>query len=510
MINLTPLNPSTGEQIALVPSTLPEEVQAKVKLARAAQKLWSERPVRARTASLKKLRGILAEDQGPYSRLITQETGKTSVDALTGEILPSLLWIDYVCRHAPALLRPRKISTGWIFSHESTITFDPLGVVGIITPWNFPVYITLSSAVAALAAGNAVLTKPSHLTPLSILRLEAMMVEAEIPSGLFQVIPGRAETGQALIKAGVDKIVFTGSVQTGKSISVACAQRLIPCTLELGGKDPMIVLDDAPMPRTVHGALYAGLCHAGQICMSVERIYVMEPIAREFLEQLTLELKKLRPGKDISPLQSEEQFFKVKAQVDEAVRMGATVLVGQEGPAGGGYYYPPTLLLNVPESSRLHFEESFGPLFYVKIVKSEEEAVRMANASSYGLTASVWSTDVRRAQKVARQVEAGGVFINDHLTPAGNPHAPWGGVKESGLGTQRGEWGIMSMVRVRHMARSRFLFSKDLFWFPRTEKQERIARGLIQGLYSGSLWGRIKGLASALRAFSKLKDAENG
>jgi len=496
---LNSVNPSTGETLGTVRITPPDEVFQRIQKARNAQKQWAAVSIKERIRFIRRFQVLLAERAESFADLITHETGKCLVDSLSAEILPTLLYVDYVCKNAAKLLKERKISSGFMLTTESRVQYLPYGVVGIVSPWNFPVYITMCSAIAALAAGNTVITKPSEFTPLSVEYLEKLFHESGFPEDVFQVVPGNVATGQALIDGRVDRFVFTGSTAIGKKVAVACAEKLIPVSLELGGKDPMIILEDAPMPRTVYGAIAAGLCHAGQMCMSVERIYVQKSIAESFIKNVVNEVSKLRLGTEISPIQNKPQLEKIEAQVSDAVKLGATLLLGGKRREGSNFFEP-TVLTNLSSQSPVIKEETFGPVLAIMTFETEEEAVRLANDSPFGLTASVWSGDPERAKRIANKLDVGSVFINDHLSPAVNPHAPWGGMKESGIGTERGEWGIYSMVKIRHVSRNRFLMSKDPFWFPRTDRQKQLALGLIQGLFGSKLLIRLKSWLSILRS----------
>lgn len=345
---------------------------------------------------------------------------------------------------APKLLRPRRAFPLLGILRVNRIVFRPYGVVGIISPWNYPVSLSLEPAVTALFAGNGVVIKPSEHTPLTGLKLGELFRQTELPENLVQVVTGPGETGAALIASGIDKLVFVGSVATGRKVAALAGQHLVPLTLELGGKDAAIVLADADVDRTAEGIAWAANLNAGQTCLAIERVYVVDEIAEPFVQSLCEVVKGLRvgpgtdPDTDIPPITTEAQLDVIRSHIEDAQIKGAHVLCGGGPTQRGGRFFEPTVVVDVSEDMLLMQEETFGPVIAVQRVRDVEEAVRLTNASGYGLTASVWTQDKVLGRRVAARIEAGDVAVNDHGISAGHPEIPWGGLKESGYGKTRG------------------------------------------------------------------------
>jgi succinate-semialdehyde dehydrogenase/glutarate-semialdehyde dehydrogenase len=329
------------------------------------------------------------------------------------------------------------------------VVYRPLGVVGVISPWNGPFILSLNPTVQALLAGNAVLLKPSEVTPGSGALVGKLFEEAGLPEDVLTVLQGDGETGAALVESGVDKITFTGSVGTGRKVAVACAERLVPCTLELGGKDPMIVCADADMDKAAAGAVAGAIFNTGQYCCGTERIYVVDAVADTFIEKVVTRVEALRQGCegefDVGAMFWPRQLELVEAHVQDAVAKGARALVGgRRNPDLKGLYYEPTVLVDVTHDMQIMTEETFGPVLPIMRVKDEAEALRMANDTDFGLSANVWSRDVSRAETIAARVNSGSVCVNDMAMAYGVLEAPFGGRKNSGLGQVNGDEGLRS------------------------------------------------------------------
>src|SRR6267378_3281548 len=464
-------NPATGEEIGRAPQTMPEDVARAVGRAREAQPKWSEQSFRQRGRLIRKARKIILQEMEEIALLISRETGKPVAEAISMELAPTLDLMQHFARKAAAMLSPRRISVGLyaLMGRSSYEIYKPLGVIGIVSPWNFPWATPLDEVVMALLAGNAVVLKPSELTPLTGLKIKNVFKSAGLADGVLQVVTGDGSTGAALVGAGVDKIMFTGSVATGKRVAEAAAKYLTPVVLELGGKDPMIVLDDANTPNAARGAVWGAFANAGQACASVERCYVHESIADQFIKEVVAETKSLRqanlvsvPGAgrgpragsprgvedatgltdesiDIGSMTSEQQLRTVERHVHEATARGAIALTGGTRFAGpSGLFFEPTVLINVNHEMDVMREETFGPVLPIMTFKTDDDAVRLANDSVYGLTASVWTSNLSRGQKLARQIDAGTVMINEVLYTHAIAQTPWGGTKQSGLGRTHG------------------------------------------------------------------------
>ncbi len=491
------LNPATLEELARFSVATSDDVSAAVVRARTAQPAWAALAFRNRARYILKARRALYDRQNEIIRILADETGKPQFEAVTTEVLPTLDLMSYFAAKTEKILRDERFSIAVFRNKRSMITYEPLGVVGVITPWNFPFSLSMGEVVMALMAGNAVVLKPSEYTPLVGDFIRRLFASAGFPEGVIEVVQGNGETGAALVEASVDKIFFTGSVRTGKRIAGAAAKKLMPVVLELGGKDPMIVCEDAPFERTVKGAVWGAFANCGQICASVERLYVHEKIADRFIPAVVEEVKKLRLGAsdakfstDIGPMVNENQFNIVTEHVADAVAKGARVLTGgRRRDDLGGYFFEPTVLVDVTDEMKVMREETFGPLLPIKIVKDEDEAIREANNTNYGLLASVWTANNERGRRIARRIEAGTVIINDAVYTNGAAQTPWFGVKESGLGTTHGKAGMLEFTRMKHINWDLLPMKTNMWWYPYTETWYARFKTLMKILYR---WGLRK------------------
>ena len=490
-------DPSTGEEIGRAPLTMPEEVARAVGRAREAQPAWAAKSYRERGRIIMAARDVILKEMEEIAFLISIETGKVVAEAISLEIAPALDLMQYFARQTASLLAPRRIGIGqyWFMGRTSYEIHKPVGVVGIISPWNFPFATPLDEVVMGLMAGNTVVLKPSELTPLTGLKIQEIMTRAGLPEGVLQVVTGDGSTGAALVAAGVNKIMFTGSVATGKRVAESAARYLIPVVLELGGKDPMVVLDDANIEIAARGAVWGAFANCGQSCSSVERCYVHEDISEQFISAVVRETQRLHQGNgteksiDIGSMSSERQLRTVELHVNQALANGATALTGGERLRDvAGAFYPPTVLTNVTHDMDVMREETFGPVLPIMTFRTEDEAIRLANDSDFGLTASVWSNSVPRAQRMAARIDAGTVMINEVLYTHGIAQAPWGGVKQSGLGRTHGRAGLLELVNAQHIHVNRLPFMPDLWWFNYDEGAGRLFRGFARRFASGSIF----------------------
>lgn len=489
-------DPATGEEVGRVDNLTAVEVVTAVARARAAQTEWSAHSFKERGKFVLRARGIVLEEMEEIARLISRESGKPVSEAFSTEISPTLDLMQFFAHKAKKLLRPEKINIGQygLLGRSSRIVFRPIGVVGIISPWNFPWAIPLGEVVMSLMAGNAVVLKPSELTPLVGVRIGEVFKRAGLPEGLLQVVTGDGKTGAALVDAGVDKIMFTGSVDTGKRVAESAARKLIPCVLELGGKDPMIVLEDANIEMAAKAAVWGGFANSGQACASVERCYVHENIAPTFIEHVVKEVRALHQnvgtheGTDIGAMSSERQLAIVEEHVNDAVARGAHALTGGHRLSGmGGTFFEPTVLTGVTQQMTVMREETFGPVLPVMTFKSDEEAVTLANDSVFGLTASVWTKNIERGRRMAEQIEAGTVTVNEVLYTHAIAQTPWGGVKQSGIGRTHGKLGLLELVIPQHIHVNRVTSFRDLWWFSYTPGASKLFRGLARRFATGNV-----------------------
>src|SRR6478736_9033192 len=438
------VNPATLEQVGAVAATDPADVPRLVAEARAAQAAWAETPVERRAAVLARAAEIVVEQADEIADTVVAETGKPRVEAFTSELFPALDSLSWLARRAPKVLAPERLrrSQPHLLHKRAWLTYEPLGVVGVIAPWNFPLAIPFTQTAYALAAGNAVVLKPSELTPLTAQHVERVLRAAGLPAGVLQVAHGGAEVGAAVVVGGVDKVLFTGSAEAARVVAAAAGERLVPVTLELGGKDPMLVLDDADLARAVGGALWASFLNCGQVCSGVERIYVESALYEPFVEELARRARGLRLGDDVGPLISEAARERVARLVADAVDRGAQVHAGGTAPERTGWFYEPTVLSGVDRDARLEREEIFGPVVSVARVNGEHDAVAAANDSAFALGASVWTRDAARARRVASRLRAGSVWHNDHAYSYATAQASWGGRGGSGFGRTHSKHGL--------------------------------------------------------------------
>lgn len=452
------VEPANGQPLPEVPVSSEADVRAAVERAREAQKGWAALGFNERRRRLIRFKDLLLDRAESIAEIVSRENGKPRFEALLHDVIPVAELTIYYARNAQRILRDEPIQPR-LFPHKrSMLRYEPRGVVGVISPWNFPFSLPMGEVITALAAGNAVVVKPSEFTPLSMSEGARLLEESGIPKDLVAVVPGYGATGAALIDAGVNMVVFIGSVATGRKIAAACGERLIPCVLELGGKDPALVLADADLDRAAKTVVLGAFANSGQICASVERVYVDRRIAEQFTEKVVALTRTLRQGDagegeiDVGAMTMPAQMQTVARHVEDAIARGAIARTGGLPQAiGNGRFFPPTVLTNVTQEMTVMREETFGPVLPILPFDSEEEAVRLANDTPYGLNAYVFSRDRRRAEQIAHRLEAGSVLINDVLYTHAAPELPWGGVKQSGIGRTHGAQALKEMCWIRHV-----------------------------------------------------------
>ncbi|HYN86159.1 MAG TPA: aldehyde dehydrogenase family protein [Pyrinomonadaceae bacterium] len=490
-------DPSTGEELGRVRVSTADDARRAVERAREAQKSWAALSFRERGRIIMRARAVALEEMDEIAALVSRESGKPAAEAVAMELVPTLDLMQFFARRAERMLRPERVPIGLyaLLGRASRVEYRPLGVVAVIAPWNFPWGIPLGEVVMALMAGNSVVLKPSELTPLVGLKIGEVFKRAGLPEGLLEVLTGDGTTGAGLVEAGADKIMFTGSVATGRKVAESAARRLTPFVLELGGKDPMIVFEDADLEMAAGAAVWGAFANSGQACASVERCYVHASVADDFLRRVVERTRALRQGpltggeddRDVGAMSSERQLRTVEEHVSDATSRGARVLTGGRRADAGETFYEPTVLTGVDHSMRVMREETFGPVLPVMTFEREEEAVALANDSHFGLTASVWTRNLRRGRRVAARVEAGTVMVNEVLYTHGIAQAPWGGLKQSGMGRTHGRLGLLELVVPVHVHVNRLRGVPDLWWFNYTPRASRLFRQLARRFSTGSL-----------------------
>lgn len=469
---ITKQSPVTGEVLGEFPITTDSEIRAAVARAREAFPGWRDLGLPARLQALDRLRGALLAHAEDYARRISLDTGKPLLDSVITELLSVPMFLDHFQKMAPKVLSPQRIRTPPVFPHKrSYVEHFPMGVIGVISPWNFPLQLSIVPILSALVGGNTVVCKPSEVTPITGEVLREIFSAAELPPGVVEVVQGNGATGDALTRADVDKIFFTGSVATGRKVMAAAAEKPIPVELELGGKDAMIVCADAPLKRAARAAVWGGLLNAGQMCISVERIFVVDAVHDAFVEALRAEVARVTVGgpdedADMGPMTFPRQLDTVRAHLEEARAAGARILSGGEPLDRPGQFFAPTLITHVTPEMRIYREETFGPVLPVIRVADDQEALRLANDHVYGLSGSVWTTDLARGRRLASALECGQVMINDLVTSVGNPALPFGGVKSSGFGRYHGPEGLLAFQHTKAIMVDPGKAPAEPFWFP--------------------------------------------
>lgn len=500
-------NPATLEVIDELPVAAPEDVRQAVARAREAQRSWSRTSFAERARLLYKLRDLLLDEGDRLADILTAETGRPRTEVHGSELFYLCDAIGVWGAKSATFLRPEKIRPHFplLKAKKVVSTYTPRGVIGIISPWNFPLVMTLGEALPAIMAGNAVVIKPSELTPLTARFGADIAARAGFPKHLLQVVVGDGATGEALVDCA-DMIAFTGSVETGKAVMRRAAERLVPVSLELGGKDPMVVLKDADIERAAGACVWGALMNSGQICTSIERVYVEAPIFDAFLDKVVQRVRAIRQGPsdgevDIGCMTSKEQLDKVAAQVDEAIARGAKALTGgRRNGALSGYYYEPTVLVNVNHTMSVMREETFGPVIPIVKVADADEALRLANDSRYGLSAAVFSRDARLSQHLAEELQSGSVSVNDALVPVIVTDAPMSGRKDSGFGLRHGAEGIRKFCYQKTLVTDRFGLKEEFPWYPATEKKARQGKHLLNLLCHSGWRHKLRALGGLLRS----------
>ena len=496
------VNPATLEVVGTVETTEPRAVQELVDAARRAQEGFGGAAPAERRELLVRAAELVLERADEIADTVCAETGKPRAEAFTTEVYPALDALVWLARNAATLLAPERVRFPQVhLKHKrAELHHEPVGVVAVIAPWNFPFAIPFTQVAYALASGNAVVLKPSELTPLSGALVEELFVAAGAPAGIVAVAQGGAAVGEALVQAGgLGKVLFTGSAEAGRSVAAAAGARLVPVTLELGGKDPMIVLDDADLERAVDGALWASFFNCGQVCSGVERIYVHSALYEPFVEELARKARTLELG----PLISEEQRERVEGLVADALVRGARAIAGGSAPARDGWYFEPTVLVDVPPDAHVEREEIFGPVVTVARVADEDAAIRAANATGYGLGASVWSRSAERAARIARRLDVGTVWHNDHAYSYAAAQAAWGGRGDSGFGRVHSKLGLYDLTSPKFVDRDSGRVPVP-WWFPYDEHTAPAFRGALGVLYGPGLGARTAAAWRERRALLSL------
>lgn len=494
------IDPATGQTIAWVDELGPEAAVAAAARGRAVQPAWEALGFEGRARVMRRAQKWVSDHADELIGTIVSETGKAWEDAQMAEVLYAAAAFGFWADEAEKYLADERVRVSApLLKGKKVITrYAPLGLVGVIAPWNYPFTNGFGDCIPALMAGNSVLLKPAEKTPLTSLLMARALRECGLPDGVMQVLTGKGSVlGEALIDV-VDMVMFTGSTPVGRRIGARCGERLIPCSLELGGKDPMLVLDDADLDRAANCAAFYGLNNSGQICMSVERIYVEEPAYDAFVAKLTKAVGDIRQGaddrgygKDVGAMTSPNQIAIVEDQVDDALASGAKALTGGKRVPGPGDYFEPTVLVDVDHSMKVMVDETFGPVVGVMKVRDEEEALRFANDTRYGLSGSVFG-EKERAERVARRVECGAVNVNDVLVNYLASDVPMGGWKESGIGYRHGAPGIRKYCRTESVVITRFGGKSEATWFPYNKGRRNMIARVAQA-FNARDWRRRLG-----------------
>jgi acyl-CoA reductase-like NAD-dependent aldehyde dehydrogenase len=506
---LPSIDPATGRVRANFERTPVLEVPQLMLGARRAQESWAQVSAKDRCKQIGVLKRRIFDAANTLADAVVAESGKPRIEAKFADVFVSLDTADYFAKYGPALLRPENIS------HHSTATkmksglllYEPLGVLGIISSWNYPLAIPMSQIIPAVAAGNAVLCKTSDFTPECGALIDKLFRDSGFPEGLVTLLQGGGVVGQALIDAKPDKIFFTGSVFTGRHVAEACARQLIPSVLELGGKDAMIVLNDADVDVAASAAVWGSFTNCGQVCLSVERLFVQSGVAEAFTRACVEKTGKLRlgpgsePQSEIGPLIRPQHVQRMSELIADAVERGARVLCGgRPRPDLGANFFEPTVIIGVNSSMQLFRDETFGPILAIQVVADDEEGIRQANDTEFALAASIWTTDNRHGRTLASRLRVGTVMINDLLTGFAISEAPHGGTGLSGWGRTHGKHGLLEMVNIKHVDVDRLPGMEKPWWYRYGVELERAADAFMKFEFGGGLASKIGHARGALKS----------
>ncbi len=486
-------NPATGQIVGTVPDLGPAAVAEMARRGREAQPAWEAYGFEGRGRIMLRAQKWLIDNSERVIETIISETGKTFEDASLAEISYAAHAFGFWAKNAPEYLADERVKSGQILvkGKKLILRHRPLGLIGVIGPWNYPLTNSFGDCIPALMAGNSVILKPSEITPLTSLLLAEGLRECGLPEDVLQIATGRGATGAALVEE-VDMIMFTGSTRTGRKVAEAAARRLIPVSLELGGKDPMIVLSDADLERAANFATYYSMQNAGQTCISIERVYVEEPVYDEFVAKVSEKVRALRVGPPQGPGSVEvgaitfpPQMETIETHVADAIDKGARVLTGGHPvQSGGGRFYEPTVLVDVDHTMKIMTEETFGPTLPIMKVTDSEQAVKLANDSPYGLGSSVFTRDIPRGEEIARRLEAGAANVNDAMINYTALELPMGGAKASGLGSRHGAGGIRKYCSQQAIViTGRIALKREVHMYPYKRRTSRMLAGLFKLMY---------------------------
>ena len=500
-------NPATGEVWARYTTTTSADVWSAASRARIAQTAWAAEPVATRVRALRRFHDCLYRRRIEVATALTRENGKPVAEALANEVAIALDFAGFYANRAPRFLRTRWTGATPLAMKRKRIriSHEPWGVIGVISPWNYPLMLSAAIVLPALVTGNAVLLKPSEFTPTSGSLLAELFNAAGIPPDVFQVLQGDGSTGAALCESDVDKIFFTGSEATGRKVALACATRLLPCSLELGGSDAAIVLADADLKHAASGIAWGRFSNGGQTCVAPKRVFVEAAVYDTFVAALETVMRSLHigagstPESDVGPMIRPDAVVTLAAQRDDALARGASMVTADASDAPAGSFFAPTLLLNVPADARVLQEETFGPLLPVVKVRDAGEAVALANAGDFGLSASIWSGDTARAAQLAGEIRAGSVTINDAIVAAGIADVPHGGVRHSGWGRTHGMAGLEECVRTKATVADRFARWRQAWWFGYGEQHAAGIDAYVRLAHGTSSLDRIRALPLFLK-----------
>ncbi|MEE8378581.1 MAG: aldehyde dehydrogenase family protein [Candidatus Aminicenantaceae bacterium] len=506
------INPATLESLGEFSLASSVDCQKAVLAATEAFPTWSILSLKDKKTIFMKAKAILLKRGEEAAALISREKGSPLTESMMSEVQGSLEVLDYYGKNIKTMLKPRKADHHvTYFSHKkSEYVFHPLGPTLIISPWNYPFIIPVAEVLSTLSAGNTVIFRPSSSTPFTALLFGEIFLEAGLPPGVLNIVCCRIPQAEELIThPDIHSIMFTGSTTTGRRVMELASRNLTKVVLELGGKDPMIVLEDADLERAARGAVWGAFTNCGQVCSSIERVYVQQSVAAEFIDKVVALSKNLKvgdpleAGTDVGPLAVPAQVDIVEGHIQDAKEKGAHILVGGEKVKDvPGYYFKPTVLTEVDHSMKIMTEETFGPVLPIMTFSDAWEAVNLANDSDYGLTASVWTRNKKLSSQLSKRLHFGSVTINDHLFSFAEPGALWGGVKNTGIGRSHGPYGILELVNIKYISQDFSRKKTQLWWYPYGEDLLRLLKVSMNVFHHSRFWGKIRALPALLPFFS--------